>query len=211
MFLVCCEYLELIFKVSVVAVQQHLPLFTQGSQFQEAQNPARPSAVPALTPDLSFVEAVAYLVGQKAWLVSGLGGKLLLVCNHSHSSVWSSHDFIPQSSTSILQRQLHLFLLKLKFDYLIIWNRFQIFNMTVGKGEEENLDFPWMMVFLLPEGGPAHQSGLCQGDVVLQLNGLPVETWKCIDLAHAIRSPSLFSLFKLVHSVLSEPKLELRC
>uniref|UniRef100_H3C9V7 Uncharacterized protein n=1 Tax=Tetraodon nigroviridis TaxID=99883 RepID=H3C9V7_TETNG len=37
-------------------------------------------------------------------------------------------------------------------------------------------------------GGPAHQSGLCQGDVVLQLNGLPVETWKCIDLAHAIRS-----------------------
>lgn len=43
------------------------------------------------------------------------------------------------------------------------------------------------MVFLVPEGGPAHQSGLCQGDVVLQLNGLPVETWKCIDLAHAIR------------------------
>ncbi|XP_040898212.1 regulator of G-protein signaling 3-like isoform X2 [Toxotes jaculatrix] len=37
-------------------------------------------------------------------------------------------------------------------------------------------------------GGPAHQSGLCQGDSVLQLNGLPVETWKCVDLAHAIRS-----------------------
>ncbi|XP_042372713.1 regulator of G-protein signaling 3-like, partial [Plectropomus leopardus] len=39
-------------------------------------------------------------------------------------------------------------------------------------------------------GGPAHQSGLRQGDSVLQLNGLPVETWKCVDLAHAIRSSS---------------------
>ncbi|XP_026178178.1 regulator of G-protein signaling 3-like [Mastacembelus armatus] len=37
-------------------------------------------------------------------------------------------------------------------------------------------------------GGPADQSGLRQGDSVLQLNGLPVETWKCVDLAHAIRS-----------------------
>ncbi|XP_030579555.1 regulator of G-protein signaling 3-like isoform X2 [Archocentrus centrarchus] len=37
-------------------------------------------------------------------------------------------------------------------------------------------------------GGPAQQSGLRQGDSVLQLNGLPVETWKCVDLAHAIRS-----------------------
>ncbi|KAF3695231.1 Regulator of G-protein signaling 3 [Channa argus] len=39
-------------------------------------------------------------------------------------------------------------------------------------------------------GGPAHQSGLHQGDSILQLNGLPVETWKCVDLAHAIRSCS---------------------
>nr|XP_057927825.1 regulator of G-protein signaling 3-like isoform X2 [Doryrhamphus excisus] len=37
-------------------------------------------------------------------------------------------------------------------------------------------------------GGPAHGSGLRGGDAVLQLNGLPVETWKCGDLAHAIRS-----------------------
>ncbi|XP_051250605.1 regulator of G-protein signaling 3 isoform X3 [Dicentrarchus labrax] len=37
-------------------------------------------------------------------------------------------------------------------------------------------------------GGPAHQAGLRQGDSVLQLNGLPVETWKCSDLAHTIRS-----------------------
>lgn len=43
-------------------------------------------------------------------------------------------------------------------------------------------------------GGPAHQSGLCQGDLVLQLNGLPVETWKCVDLAHAIRSSSHIAL-----------------
>ncbi|KAM9858670.1 regulator of G-protein signaling 3-like [Aulostomus maculatus] len=37
-------------------------------------------------------------------------------------------------------------------------------------------------------GGPAHQSGLRQGDSVLQLNGVPVETWKSVDLAYAIRS-----------------------
>ncbi|KAM8886280.1 regulator of G-protein signaling 3-like isoform 2-T2 [Spinachia spinachia] len=35
-------------------------------------------------------------------------------------------------------------------------------------------------------GGPAHRSGLCQGDSILQLNGLPVENWKCVDLANAI-------------------------
>ncbi|XP_061527160.1 regulator of G-protein signaling 3-like isoform X2 [Phycodurus eques] len=37
-------------------------------------------------------------------------------------------------------------------------------------------------------GGPAHQSGLRPGDAVLQLNRLPVEIWKCGELAHAIRS-----------------------
>ncbi|XP_020561993.1 regulator of G-protein signaling 3 isoform X2 [Oryzias latipes] len=43
--------------------------------------------------------------------------------------------------------------------------------------------------------GPAHLSGLRQGDSVMQLNGLPVETWKCVDLAHAIRScPSQITL-----------------
>uniref|UniRef100_A0AAQ4RU78 PDZ domain-containing protein n=1 Tax=Gasterosteus aculeatus aculeatus TaxID=481459 RepID=A0AAQ4RU78_GASAC len=39
-------------------------------------------------------------------------------------------------------------------------------------------------------GGPAHRSGLRQGDSVLQLNGLPVENWKCVDLANTIRSCS---------------------
>nr|XP_014030261.1 unnamed protein product [Salmo salar] len=37
-------------------------------------------------------------------------------------------------------------------------------------------------------GSPAHQAGLQQMDTVLQLNGLPVEQWKCIDLAHAFRN-----------------------
>uniref|UniRef100_A0A3Q3VI92 PDZ domain-containing protein n=1 Tax=Mola mola TaxID=94237 RepID=A0A3Q3VI92_MOLML len=36
--------------------------------------------------------------------------------------------------------------------------------------------------------GPADQAGLQQLDTVLQLNGQPVEQWKCVDLAHAINS-----------------------
>lgn len=36
-------------------------------------------------------------------------------------------------------------------------------------------------------GGPADQAGLQQLDTLLQLNGQPVEQWKCADLAHAIR------------------------
>ncbi|XP_035292186.1 regulator of G-protein signaling 3-like isoform X3 [Anguilla anguilla] len=37
-------------------------------------------------------------------------------------------------------------------------------------------------------GGPADRAGLQQLDTVLQLNGQPVEQWKCVDLAHAIRN-----------------------
>nr|XP_061800078.1 regulator of G-protein signaling 3-like [Nerophis lumbriciformis] len=37
-------------------------------------------------------------------------------------------------------------------------------------------------------GGPADQAGLQQLDTLLQLNGQPVEQWKCADLAHAIRN-----------------------
>ncbi|XP_041090345.1 regulator of G-protein signaling 3-like [Polyodon spathula] len=37
-------------------------------------------------------------------------------------------------------------------------------------------------------GGPADQAGLQQLDIVLQLNGQPVEQWKCIELAHTIRN-----------------------
>ncbi|KAJ3604840.1 hypothetical protein NHX12_026892, partial [Muraenolepis orangiensis] len=39
-------------------------------------------------------------------------------------------------------------------------------------------------------GGPADQAGLQHLDTLLQLNGQPVEQWKCIDLAHAIRNSS---------------------
>ncbi|MGH0149857.1 UNVERIFIED_CONTAM: hypothetical protein FKN15_015946 [Acipenser sinensis] len=37
-------------------------------------------------------------------------------------------------------------------------------------------------------GGPADQAGLQQLDTVLQLNGQPVEQWKCVELAHTIRN-----------------------
>ncbi|XP_035382823.1 regulator of G-protein signaling 3a isoform X2 [Electrophorus electricus] len=39
-------------------------------------------------------------------------------------------------------------------------------------------------------GGPADLAGLKQSDTLLQLNGQPVEQWKCVDLAHAIRNSS---------------------
>ncbi|XP_028980877.1 regulator of G-protein signaling 3a isoform X3 [Esox lucius] len=39
-------------------------------------------------------------------------------------------------------------------------------------------------------GGPADQAGLQQLDTLLQLNGQPVEQWKCVELAHAIRNSS---------------------
>ncbi|XP_068830539.1 regulator of G-protein signaling 3 isoform X4 [Capricornis sumatraensis] len=37
-------------------------------------------------------------------------------------------------------------------------------------------------------GGPAEQAGLQQLDTVLRLNERPVEHWKCVELAHEIRS-----------------------
>lgn len=40
-------------------------------------------------------------------------------------------------------------------------------------------------------GGPAEKAGLQQLDTVLQLNERPVEHWKCVELAHEIRSVSL--------------------
>uniref|UniRef100_A0A3B4B2T9 PDZ domain-containing protein n=1 Tax=Periophthalmus magnuspinnatus TaxID=409849 RepID=A0A3B4B2T9_9GOBI len=42
--------------------------------------------------------------------------------------------------------------------------------------------------------GPADQAGLQQLDTLLQLNGQPVEQWKCVDLAHAINSASEITL-----------------
>lgn len=46
---------------------------------------------------------------------------------------------------------------------------------------------PDCLFFLTLAGGPADQAGLQQLDTLLQLNGQPVEQWKCVDLAHAIR------------------------
>ncbi|KAL0965492.1 hypothetical protein UPYG_G00281980 [Umbra pygmaea] len=43
---------------------------------------------------------------------------------------------------------------------------------------------------LLIQGGPADQAGLQNLDTLLQLNGQPVEQWKCVELAHAIRNSS---------------------
>ncbi|XP_029367142.1 regulator of G-protein signaling 3-like isoform X2 [Echeneis naucrates] len=63
-----------------------------------------------------------------------------------------------------------------------------------GFGFTISCDCP-VRVQAVDPGGPAHRSGLRQGDSVLQFNGLPVETWKCVDLAHAIRScPSQIDL-----------------
>ncbi|KAG7282409.1 hypothetical protein CRUP_029730 [Coryphaenoides rupestris] len=47
-------------------------------------------------------------------------------------------------------------------------------------------DCPVRVQSVEPEG-PAHQAGLQQGDCVLQMNGVSVESWQCVDLAHAIR------------------------
>ncbi|XP_054867786.1 regulator of G-protein signaling 3-like isoform X2 [Amphiprion ocellaris] len=58
---------------------------------------------------------------------------------------------------------------------------------TDGFGFTICCDCPVRVQAVDPDG-PAHRSGLHEGDSILQLNGLPVETWKCVDLAHAIRS-----------------------
>uniref|UniRef100_A0A4W5L014 PDZ domain-containing protein n=1 Tax=Hucho hucho TaxID=62062 RepID=A0A4W5L014_9TELE len=48
----------------------------------------------------------------------------------------------------------------------------------------------YLLPSLLSQGGPADQAGLQQLDTVLQLNGQPVEQWKCVEVAHAIRNSS---------------------
>ncbi|XP_036267829.1 regulator of G-protein signaling 3 isoform X3 [Pipistrellus kuhlii] len=57
-------------------------------------------------------------------------------------------------------------------------------------------------------GGPADRAGLQQLDTVLQLNERPVEHWKCVELAHEIRScPSeiILLVWRLVPQVKPGP------
>ncbi|XP_072520527.1 regulator of G-protein signaling 3 isoform X2 [Salminus brasiliensis] len=68
----------------------------------------------------------------------------------------------------------------------------QSFTVTILRGKDGFgfticSDSP-VRVQAVDPGGPAHQAGLQQLDTVLQLNGQPVEHWKCVDLAHAIRN-----------------------
>ncbi|XP_026068071.1 regulator of G-protein signaling 3 isoform X2 [Carassius auratus] len=68
----------------------------------------------------------------------------------------------------------------------------QSFTVTILRGKDGFgfticSDSP-VRVQAVDPGGPAHQAGLQQQDTLLQLNGQPVEHWKCVDLAHAIRN-----------------------
>ncbi|XP_054895619.1 regulator of G-protein signaling 3-like, partial [Poeciliopsis prolifica] len=67
------------------------------------------------------------------------------------------------------------------------WQEVSILRGLDGFGFAIFSDHP-VRVQAVDPGGPAQRSGLRQGDLVLQLNGLPVESWTCADLAQAIRS-----------------------
>ncbi|KAM7093787.1 regulator of G-protein signaling 3 isoform 3-T3 [Molossus nigricans] len=65
-------------------------------------------------------------------------------------------------------------------------------KITIPRGKEGFgfticCDSP-VRVQAVDSGGPADRAGLQQLDTVLQLNERPVEHWKCVELAHEIRS-----------------------
>ncbi|XP_076790953.1 regulator of G-protein signaling 3 isoform X2 [Arvicanthis niloticus] len=65
-------------------------------------------------------------------------------------------------------------------------------QITIRRGKEGFgfticCDSP-VRVQAVDSGGPAERAGLQQLDTVLQLNERPVEHWKCVELAHEIRS-----------------------
>ncbi|KAM6183649.1 regulator of G-protein signaling 3 isoform 4-T4 [Erethizon dorsatum] len=65
-------------------------------------------------------------------------------------------------------------------------------QITIPRGEDGFgfticCDSP-VRVQAVDSGGPAERAGLQQLDTVLQLNERPVEHWKCVELAHEIRS-----------------------
>ncbi|MBZ3889876.1 Regulator of G-protein signaling 3 [Sciurus carolinensis] len=66
------------------------------------------------------------------------------------------------------------------------------FEITIPRGKDGFgfticCDSP-VRVQAVDSGGPAERAGLQQLDTVLQLNERPVEHWKCVELAHEIRS-----------------------
>ncbi|CAL8317323.1 unnamed protein product [Lota lota] len=93
--------------------------------------------------------------------------------HHHHQAVLSNHADAPEDTCPENMQCLTVNILRGKDGY----------GFTICS------DSP-VRVQAVDPGGPADQAGLQHLDTVLQLNGQPVEQWKCIDLANAIRSSS---------------------
>ncbi|XP_027881973.1 regulator of G-protein signaling 3a isoform X11 [Xiphophorus couchianus] len=91
--------------------------------------------------------------------------------HHTTEAVLSSHGAAPETDQPENMQCLTVTILRGKDGY----------GFTICS------DSP-VRVQAVDPGGPADQAGLQQLDTLLQLNGQPVEQWKCVDLAHAIRN-----------------------
>ncbi|XP_051269140.1 regulator of G-protein signaling 3a isoform X1 [Dicentrarchus labrax] len=116
------------------------------------------------------VEGWYYLLGEE------LGRKKHLkvptkLNQHSTEAVLSNHGAAPETNRPENMQCLTVTILRGKDGY----------GFTICS------DSP-VRVQAVDPGGPADQAGLQQLDTLLQLNGQPVEQWKCVDLAHAIRN-----------------------
>ncbi|CAK6972677.1 regulator of G-protein signaling 3a isoform X1 [Scomber scombrus] len=116
------------------------------------------------------VQGWYYLLGEK------LGRKKHLKVPTSHNfhtidAVLSNHGAAPETNRPENMQCLTVTILRGKDGY----------GFTICS------DSP-VRVQAVDPGGPADQAGLQQLDTLLQLNGQPVEQWKCVDLAHAIRN-----------------------
>uniref|UniRef100_A0A3B3D268 Regulator of G-protein signaling 3-like n=2 Tax=Oryzias melastigma TaxID=30732 RepID=A0A3B3D268_ORYME len=90
---------------------------------------------------------------------------------HTLEAVLSNHGAAPETNHPEIMQCLTVTILRGKDGY----------GFTICS------DSP-VRVQAVDPGGPADQAGLQQLDTLLQLNGQPVEQWKCVDLAHAIRN-----------------------
>ncbi|XP_034048643.1 regulator of G-protein signaling 3a isoform X3 [Thalassophryne amazonica] len=90
---------------------------------------------------------------------------------HGSEAVLSNHGAVPETNCPENMQCLTVTILRGKDGY----------GFTIC------CDSP-VRVQAVDPGGPADQAGLQQLDTLLQLNGQPVEQWKCVDLAHAIRN-----------------------